>query len=786
MTLNDTINITLFQDEIYPFFDKEVSLVDISTYDALTTDNITQESFCILKVDGESGTARRFETIDLSGLDINVQDIKLVHSIWYDQDTCEIAIGSQVIDLVDGDNVRVNGTSVDGSEVEFLGVGTPGEWTGINITYESGMAGAGAFSDDIYMIPGDIITDPVFQNFEIRYDGLTSSPTEELEFQSNGVDAEISFMNNDDRLVRIPYHSDGTEVSIGTDTDEPVLNPGTFYTGDPEGVMLLYTTAAGTAHILQLYSVSIGSVNKTTIKDLTYDNYVASDAAFSAGNWTLISLGSLGNINLTIGQNSINYSAALGNNTVLTSLGARLNIGDNSTVIREMNTSETASDTITINLTYDALDSRIEFSAPRSQGGGYPWNDIHEGNDSIQSAATSKGTMMTRNIDDTEVTIVYPGSESYGNITFLVDTEYGFELESTVAAGNHTFGVNCTDDFANTEYASHDFSVRLTSHTGSRGSSSGSSGSSGGGYSAPEIRLTEKESNDILDILPQEDIDTLGGKTDLFIYKHGSEEGYKPEEISDSAEKEFSQIEGSDKDHRLSQSKTFQVLRLYNNKSKKTSYATLFRSSFAPTQDASVIRFIEIIDKKTAESASDMVFIDAIPKIIKDDPILEFSFENVRKGDNLTYSYLINKNVAKPNISIQGMLTEEIVPTVPATEEKTSPVTEEKPGVPTNNVVVSTPSEDGLPVLPLIIGAGVLGIFLVMTILFVFTHKPEQKTVLETTAKPVLAITESKMEPDKDAQLLEYIKKCESMNASEEIIRKKLLEAGQRTSSTLS
>jgi hypothetical protein len=44
-------------------------------------------------------------------------DVKAVHSKDYDQDTCELSLGSSELVLTDGDVVTVNGEDIDGSEV---------------------------------------------------------------------------------------------------------------------------------------------------------------------------------------------------------------------------------------------------------------------------------------------------------------------------------------------------------------------------------------------------------------------------------------------------------------------------------------------------------------------------------------------------------------------------------------------------------------------------------------------------------------------------------------------
>jgi len=406
----------LLQDQPYTVGDHTVTVVNVDE----------NGDSCGVNVDGTTVWIDSGSTEEVNGLSVGVLDVKVVHSKDYDQDTCELTLGSSEIVLEEGEPVKVNNEELEGTSVDIST--TTNRWDGFSITFTTGKMENPPNDGDIHLMPGAdgqpaAWTDPVFGNWKLTYAGTTAD-TETLKFKSTGDDATFTFTNNDGKEVQVPFHYTGSAIILGTDDDEHLLMPGdtTGTLSDVEGTMFFYTTANGEVHILEMTSLSCGgSTNKTTIKDLTYDTYVAKDLELTAdcqdSSIETLDLGSLGEMKLNLTNTKITYVKQSGygyDDTNYTKYEGNLGFSDTEVTFTEKDGDETSQTPFTFNLTYDSADDdTIEMNWETT----FTWVNNDENDDDIKWAKTAKGTLLKYdNKDQLWVEIYHPEEDLYANV----------------------------------------------------------------------------------------------------------------------------------------------------------------------------------------------------------------------------------------------------------------------------------------------------------------------------------------------------------------------------------
>jgi hypothetical protein len=407
----------LVQDQPYTVGSHTVTVVDVSDSDPLS---------CGVNVDGTTAWIDKDSTREISGMSVGVLDVKAVHSKDYDQDTCELSIGSSEIVLKDGDVVSVNGEDIDGSEVTFTaGVGT---WTGFSITFDVGDAEEGVNSDDVYIAEGGAWTDPVFGNFKVVYSGVTGD-FEEMSFDASSEQAEFEFTDVEGNKVKIPffYDIDNEDVIAAGESDEAfLLMAGQDLDGvngndalDPEGTLLWYVTD-GEVRILELADVEDttgANANTTTIKDWMTGDTLADDADFTPGTPTVISLGSLGSVNLTITATNVSFHASHGYGTAETKGEGQITFGPGNVTLTEVDGDEVAESVLRFGLLWDTDDEELQLQNPDVTVGTEVQVDKSEDDSDNQLLVTPRGSWVEWNSDtSSSVSIMYPEETAYANV----------------------------------------------------------------------------------------------------------------------------------------------------------------------------------------------------------------------------------------------------------------------------------------------------------------------------------------------------------------------------------
>lgn len=89
-------------------------------------------------------------------------------------------------------------------------------------------------------------------------------------------------------------------------------------------------------------------------------------------------------------------------------------------------------------------------------------------------------------------------------------------------------------------------------------------------------------------------------------------------------------------------------LKVYEVKTKsgQTKKVSQIELKYVADKDMEVAKIIEVIPKDVALSASDLEFSVNPSRILQDDPIIEWTFNNVKKGESLAVNYVVNKELS--------------------------------------------------------------------------------------------------------------------------------------------
>lgn len=106
----------------------------------------------------------------------------------------------------------------------------------------------------------------------------------------------------------------------------------------------------------------------------------------------------------------------------------------------------------------------------------------------------------------------------------------------------------------------------------------------------------------------------------------------------------------------------FEVKEKTTGKSVFTSKVTV---TFTADRDLKNVDIVEVIPKNIATSVDEIKFLGAQPKILQADPVVQWSFVEVKQGETKDLSYQISKKIEKVETTTIAVAESEVVPEVP-------------------------------------------------------------------------------------------------------------------------
>ena len=177
------------------------------------------------RINGEdTGTLTEDQTKKVAGIRIGVDTIYEEEAGEETPDQVKFFLGAEELVLTDGDDLEVNGETIDDTPVTITsdGTGTNGEWTELEINF--------TVEDDLYLAPGEEWEDPVFGGWKVIFAGLEKK-TETFELTTGSDTAELKVMNNEGDELVIPFVDDGL-----ADDDNDLIYYGDDMFEDDDGI----------------------------------------------------------------------------------------------------------------------------------------------------------------------------------------------------------------------------------------------------------------------------------------------------------------------------------------------------------------------------------------------------------------------------------------------------------------------------------------------------------------------------------------------------------------------
>ena len=272
------------------------------------------EVYAIFEVNGEeSSKLSEGQSDEVSGLRIALKTA-VDEEAGEGEDWATLYVGANVVELTDGQEVKVNGDELDGSEVTFDVTGD--EWDGFSISYKP--------EDDLWLGVGEEWTDPVFGRFKFVFAGLEKT-TETITASTSADDGTLTFKNNAGDTLEIPFVDNESIVFPGDDRVDQhvytrqggssatqieqggnllIYNDDYCNATDPktvedcEGIKLLVVTSGNEARIVEITDIDTDH-NETDLKDLTTGT-TWTNKDYTDGTPTEIDLWGGTSINITI------------------------------------------------------------------------------------------------------------------------------------------------------------------------------------------------------------------------------------------------------------------------------------------------------------------------------------------------------------------------------------------------------------------------------------------------------------------------------------------------------
>ncbi len=416
--------------------------IDDTSYE-ITCDNVWtsgNDEYTLISVNGEqSSKLSEGQSDEVSGLRIAVKTV-VDEEAAESEDWVQLYVGANVVELTDGQEVKVNGEELDGSEVTFDV--TSDEWDGFSISYKP--------EDDLWLAVGEEWTDPVFGRFKFVFAGLEKT-TETIKATTSGDDGTLTLTNNAGDTLEIPFIGNGTVVYPGDDLVESdvytkqgdatsqiagggnLLIKNENYCNatdkieDCEGILLL-VASSNEVRIIEITDIDTDN-NQTDLKDLTTGTTWTNED-YTPGQGTVIDLWGSATINITIDHDNklvkIN-DGLLGSDYIETPLEGRVYLSfdkpnsqvtvkneDNETLF-VFNFTTSDEDTVLddINVYNEMMDQEED-------------SDIKVGLD-----AADYGAIITWDSEDKDdLTIEYPEEEVYADV-------YVTPISATLVAGTN-------------------------------------------------------------------------------------------------------------------------------------------------------------------------------------------------------------------------------------------------------------------------------------------------------------------------------------------------------------
>ena len=111
----------------------------------------------------------------------------------------------------------------------------------------------------------------------------------------------------------------------------------------------------------------------------------------------------------------------------------------------------------------------------------------------------------------------------------------------------------------------------------------------------------------------------------------------------------------------ISVTKTLNVYKITNKDTGENAYRSEITLTFTPSKDMKNVEIIEVVPKTTAQSSDELHFPGIKPIILQKDPVLQWLFDTVKKGETKDLSYVVKKKLTSVESITTAVAAEEII-----------------------------------------------------------------------------------------------------------------------------
>ena len=111
----------------------------------------------------------------------------------------------------------------------------------------------------------------------------------------------------------------------------------------------------------------------------------------------------------------------------------------------------------------------------------------------------------------------------------------------------------------------------------------------------------------------------------------------------------------------ISVTKTLNVYKITNKDTGENAYRSEITLTFTPSKDMKNVEIIEVVPKTTAQSSDELHFPGIKPIILQKDPVLQWLFDTVKKGETKDLSYVVKKKLTSVESITIAVAAEEII-----------------------------------------------------------------------------------------------------------------------------
>lgn len=256
---------------------------------------------CGFLIDGQSAWVDKGTTESVNGVVLGVTDGKAIHSEGQNTDVCQVAIGANSVTIREAQEVKIGDEKISdvtsSYAISYLNENGDGD---ANYELSEIAYRVNPDNDQLYLSAGDEYVDPVFGTFKFVYSELVEDDKEKMEIKTSGKNGELTFLNKDNKQIKLDFKSSTTggsgvvylgETVTSSEVDDMIYLQNHTCVGSSSvteckgAKFIVSSTSNCEAHLVKISNIDVVD-DKISFEDETYGTET-NDVTFSTSNTSL-------------------------------------------------------------------------------------------------------------------------------------------------------------------------------------------------------------------------------------------------------------------------------------------------------------------------------------------------------------------------------------------------------------------------------------------------------------------------------------------------------------------